>query len=60
MSFIEHLEELRRRLIWSLVFVAIAFAGCWVFAGDLIDIANSAGQRGLRRIPRRRSRSLGS
>jgi Sec-independent protein secretion pathway component TatC len=59
MSFIEHLEELRRRLICSLVFVAIAFAGRWVFAGDLLDIANSA-QRGLRRIPRHCSRLLGS
>jgi sec-independent protein translocase protein TatC len=39
MSFIEHLEELRRRLIWSVAFVAIAFAGCWAFAGDLYDIA---------------------
>jgi sec-independent protein translocase protein TatC len=41
MSFIEHLEELRRRLIWSLVFVAAAFAVCWVFAGDLYDIASA-------------------
>jgi sec-independent protein translocase protein TatC len=39
MSFIEHLEELRRRIIWSLAFVAVAFAGSWAFAGDLYDIA---------------------
>lgn len=41
MSFLEHLEELRRRLIWSLVFIAAAFAVCWVFAGDLYDIASA-------------------
>jgi len=41
MSFIEHLEELRRRLIWSLVFIGAAFAVCWVFAGDLYDIASA-------------------
>lgn len=41
MSFLEHLEELRRRLIWSVVFVGVAFAVCWVFAGDLYDIASA-------------------
>lgn len=41
MSFLEHLEELRRRLIWSVVFIAAAFAICWVFAGDLYDIASA-------------------
>jgi sec-independent protein translocase protein TatC len=41
MSFLEHLDELRRRIIWSLVFVAVAFAGCWMFADDLYDIASA-------------------
>ncbi len=41
MSFLEHLEELRRRLIWSLIFVGAAFAVCWMFAGDLYDIASA-------------------
>ena len=41
MSFLEHLEELRRRLIWSIVFVGAAFAVSWVFAGDLYDIASA-------------------
>ena len=41
MSFLEHLEELRRRLIWSLVFIGAAFAVSWVFAGDLYDIASA-------------------
>jgi sec-independent protein translocase protein TatC len=32
MSFLEHLEELRRRLIYSLLAVAVAFFGCWYYA----------------------------
>lgn len=39
MSFLEHLDELRKRLIWALVSVAIAFAVCWAFSGQLYDIA---------------------
>ncbi len=30
-----HLLELRTRLIWCLVFVGIAFAGCYTFASDI-------------------------
>jgi sec-independent protein translocase protein TatC len=41
MSFIEHLEELRRRILWAVVGVAATFAVCWVFAGDLYDIASA-------------------
>ena len=29
MSFLEHLEELRRRIIWSFLFVAAGFMVCW-------------------------------
>jgi len=32
MSFLEHLEELRRRIIWSLAYVAIGFFICWGYA----------------------------
>jgi sec-independent protein translocase protein TatC len=39
MSFLEHLDELRKRLIWALVSVAIAFGICWAFSGQLYDIA---------------------
>jgi sec-independent protein translocase protein TatC len=35
MSFLEHLDELRRRLIHSILFVFIATAGCW-FVSDRI------------------------
>lgn len=41
MSFLEHLDELRRRLIWSVVFIGAAFAGCWAFSGDLYDLASA-------------------
>ena len=41
MTFIEHLEELRRRILWALACVAVTFAGCWIFAGDLYEIASA-------------------
>ena len=41
MSFIEHLEELRKRILWALVCVAATFAVCWVFSGDLYDLASA-------------------
>ena len=41
MTFIEHLEELRRRLLWAVVSVAITFAACWIFAADLYEIASA-------------------
>lgn len=39
MSFLEHLDELRRRLIWSLASVACAFAVCCFFVEDIYGIA---------------------
>ncbi len=41
MPFLAHLDELRRRLIWSIVSVAIAFVACWMFAEDLLRIARA-------------------
>ncbi len=35
MSFLEHLEELRKRIIWSIVAVAVAFFVCWNYADRL-------------------------
>ncbi len=32
MSFLAHLEELRRRIIWSIVFIAAGFGVCWAYA----------------------------
>ncbi len=32
MSFLDHLEELRRRIIFSILAVGVAFIGCWYYA----------------------------
>lgn len=32
MSFLEHLEELRRRIIYALLAVGVAFVACWYYA----------------------------
>jgi sec-independent protein translocase protein TatC len=36
MSFLEHLDELRRRIIYSIVAVAGCFIGAWFFVEDLV------------------------
>jgi sec-independent protein translocase protein TatC len=41
MSFVEHLEELRRRLIWSVMFVVAAFGVCWIGAAELLELAKA-------------------
>ncbi len=35
---VEHLEELRKRLIWGLLALVIGVSVGWVFAGDLYDL----------------------
>jgi len=35
MSFLEHLEELRKRIIWSVVGVVVAFALCWNYHNEV-------------------------
>lgn len=37
MSFLDHLTELRRRLIWSLLAVAILFAPAYYFSNEIFD-----------------------
>ena len=34
----EHLVELRRRLIWSLAAISVAFALCFYFSRDLYNL----------------------
>ncbi len=36
MSFLEHLEELRRRLMYSIVAVVIGFFACWNYATNIV------------------------
>lgn len=40
MSFFDHLEELRRRILHSLIAVGVAFAVCWYFADNIYNIFN--------------------
>ncbi len=35
MSFLQHLEELRRRIIYALLSVAVAFVACWYYADKI-------------------------
>jgi sec-independent protein translocase protein TatC len=35
MSFLDHLEELRRRIIWSVVFIAAGFGICFSYASSI-------------------------
>ena len=35
MSFLQHLEELRKRIIYSLLAVGVAFAGAWYYAPQI-------------------------
>lgn len=39
MSFLEHLDELRRRLIWSVASIAVAFGICCLFVEDIYRVA---------------------
>lgn len=41
MTFLDHLDELRKRIVWAVASVAVAFAACWIFAGELYDIASA-------------------
>lgn len=38
MSFLEHLEELRRRLLACIIAVLVGSAVCWLFAYQILDI----------------------
>src|SRR5512135_1493964 len=38
MSFLEHLEELRRRIIYSLLAVGVAFMACWYYAEPIFAL----------------------
>jgi sec-independent protein translocase protein TatC len=36
MSFLEHLEELRRRIIYSIIAVTVGFFACWNYADKIV------------------------
>ncbi len=38
MSFLEHLEELRKRIIYSFIAIAVGFGACWAYAPKVYEI----------------------
>jgi len=38
MGFLDHLEELRRRIVYSFIAVVIGFFACWAYASRLVGI----------------------
>ncbi|MDH3405294.1 MAG: twin-arginine translocase subunit TatC [Acidobacteriota bacterium] len=38
MTVLEHLEELRKRIVRALIAPAIAFAGCWTFRDEIAEL----------------------
>jgi sec-independent protein translocase protein TatC len=53
MSFLEHLDELRRRLIRSLVFVFVATSVCWFFSNRIYAFLAVPVERALAEAQRR-------
>ena len=47
MSFLEHLDELRRRLVNSVLFVVVAFVVCWFLSGYIYNFLSIPIQRAL-------------
>lgn len=47
MSFLEHLDELRKRLVRSVVFVLVAFLGCWFVSGYIYNFLSIPIRRAL-------------
>jgi sec-independent protein translocase protein TatC len=47
MSFLEHLDEFRRRLIWSILFVGVAFMVCWFFSDRIYNFLAVPVQKAL-------------
>src|SRR4029453_2246830 len=53
MSFLEHLDELRRRLIRSFLFVFIAASACWFFSDRIYAFLAAPVERALADAQRR-------
>jgi sec-independent protein translocase protein TatC len=45
MSLLEHLEDLRKRILWSLVSLAVAFVPCWIYVREIFDFLAAPIQR---------------
>lgn len=53
MSFLEHLDELRRRLVNSIIFVVLAFILCWFVSDKIYDFLSVPIRRALSEAERR-------
>jgi sec-independent protein translocase protein TatC len=47
MSFLEHLDELRRRLVRSIIFIVVALVGCWFVSGEIYNFLAAPMRRAL-------------
>ena len=53
MSFLEHLDELRRRLVNSVIIIVVAFALCWFVSDRIYDFLSVPIRRALSEAARR-------
>ena len=53
MGFLDHLDELRRRLVNSVIIVVIAFIGCWMVSDKIYDFLSVPIRRALSEAERR-------
>jgi sec-independent protein translocase protein TatC len=49
MGFLEHLEELRRRIIYSLIAMVVGFFACWGYAEKIYDFVQAPIMTALRK-----------
>ena len=53
MSFLEHLDELRKRLVNSVIIIIVAFCACWYFSGVIYNFLSVPIRRALSEAARR-------
>jgi len=53
MSFLEHLDELRKRLVNSVIIIVIAFSFCWFVSDEIFDFLSVPIRRALSEAERR-------
>ena len=53
MSFLDHLDELRKRLVNSIGFIVLAFAVCWFLSGYIYDFLSIPIRRAISEASRR-------
>jgi len=54
MSFLEHLDELRKRLMWSILFIFLAFMVCFYFSAKIFNFLAIPVQRELAEAKQKR------